>query len=53
MSFTALLLTEAEGKVSSAITTLEDSQLPEGDVLVGIDYTTINYKDGLILSGLG
>ncbi len=53
MSFTALLLTETDGKVGSAITTLDDSQLPEGDVLVGIDYTTINYKDGLILNGLG
>ncbi len=53
MSFKAILLTEAEGKVTSQLTTLEDSQLPEGDVTVGIDYTTINYKDGLILSGLG
>jgi acrylyl-CoA reductase (NADPH) len=53
MSFKAILLTEAEGKVASQLTTLEDSQLPEGDVTVGIDYTTINYKDGLILNGLG
>ncbi|MBF0168668.1 MAG: oxidoreductase [Alphaproteobacteria bacterium] len=53
MSFNAILLTEAEGKVSSALTSLDEAQLPEGDVLVGIDYTTINYKDGLILNGLG
>jgi acrylyl-CoA reductase (NADPH) len=53
MSFKAILLSEAEGKVISQLTTLEDGQLPEGDVTVGIDYTTINYKDGLILNGLG
>lgn len=53
MSFKAILLTESEGKVASQLTTLDESQLPDYDVTVGIDYTTINYKDGLILNGLG
>lgn len=53
MSFKAILLTENQGKISSELATLAESQLPEGDVTVDIDYTTINYKDGLILNGLG
>ncbi len=51
--FKALLLRENEGKVSSAIEELEESQLPDGDVTVAVEYSTLNYKDGLVLSGLG
>jgi len=51
--FSALVLTEADGKVSGAIKTLSDDDLPEGDVTVRVDYSGVNYKDGLILNGLG
>lgn len=51
--FKALLLTEKDGKVSSAITELDEERLPEGDVIVRVQYSTLNYKDGLILNGLG
>ena len=51
--FKALLLRENEGKVSSAIEELEESQLPDGDVTVAVEYSTLNYKDGLVLNGLG
>ena len=27
--------------------------LPAGDVTVAVEYSTLNYKDGLILHGLG
>jgi acrylyl-CoA reductase (NADPH) len=50
MSFRALLLEEKEGKVSGAVTTLDDAKLPPGDVTVDVEYTTLNYKDGLILA---
>jgi acrylyl-CoA reductase (NADPH) len=53
MSFRALMLEEKEGKVTSSFQTLDESQLPQGDVKVKVEYTTINYKDGLILNGLG
>ena len=53
MSFKAILLEEAGGKVSGAVRTLEDGQLPQGDVTVAIEYSTLNYKDGLVLGGLG
>jgi len=51
--FKALLLTEKDGKVSSQITQLDEERLPEGDVTVRVQYSTLNYKDGLILNGLG
>lgn len=31
--------------------TLDDGDLPEGDVTVAIDYSTVNYKDGLVITG--
>lgn len=52
--FNALVLNkDNDGKVSSSITSLEDSDLPDGDVTVKVDYSTLNYKDGLVLGGLG
>lgn len=44
---------DAEGKVSAGLQELDASSLPEGDVTVAVEYSTINYKDGLILNGLG
>ncbi|RAU22109.1 oxidoreductase [Paramagnetospirillum kuznetsovii] len=51
--FPALMLDEESGKVRASIRRLTESDLPAGDVTVKIDYTTLNYKDGLILNGLG
>ena len=51
--FTAILLEQADDKVSASVQTLDDDRLPEGDVTVAIKYSTLNYKDGLILNGLG
>lgn len=48
MSFNALLVEKNdEGKTSAAVQKLEDNQLPEGDVTVAVEYSTLNYKDGL------
>lgn len=52
-AFRAILLEENEGKVSSSIQDMEDSRLPEADVTVDIAYSTLNYKDGMIMKGLG
>ena len=51
--FSALVLEEKEGKVTSSIRSLDDSALPEGDVTIAVDYSTLNYKDGMIINGLG
>ncbi len=51
--FKALVLDETDGRVSSSLKILEDQALPEGDVTVAVRYSTLNYKDGLIVQGLG
>ena len=51
MSFRALVLSQGtDRKVSGALETLSDDRLPAGDVTVAVDYTTLNYKDGLVLT---
>lgn len=52
-TFRALVLEENQGKVSASIRELDDSALPQGDVTVAVEYSTLNYKDGLVLNGLG
>lgn len=51
--FKALVLREADGKVSARLEQLADTTLPGGEVTVDVEYSTLNYKDGLILKGLG
>jgi acrylyl-CoA reductase (NADPH) len=51
--FKALVLEEKDGKVSSSIQSLEESALPAGDVTVAVEHSTLNYKDGMVLGGLG
>ena len=51
--FTALQLTKSESGFSAALTQIEESQLPAGDVLVRVDYSTLNYKDGLAITNTG
>ena len=51
--FKALVLEEADGKVAPSIRTLDDAALPEGDVTVAVKYSTLNYKDGMIVRGIG
>ena len=50
--FQALLLTKTpEGATRAEITTLDEAQLPEGEVLVDVSYSTVNYKDALAITG--
>ena len=51
--FKALLLEESDGKVTSSVQELDEARLPEGDVTVAVDYSTLNYKDGMIVKGIG
>jgi acrylyl-CoA reductase (NADPH) len=52
-AFRALLLHEEGGKVVPHIETVDEVQLPPGEVTVRIEYSTLNYKDGMILQGMG
>lgn len=51
--FKALVLEEMGGTVTACIRELEDSELPAGNVTVAVEYTTVNYKDGLVINGGG
>jgi acrylyl-CoA reductase (NADPH) len=52
-SFRALVLHEEGGKVTSRLEAVEEDRLPPGEVTVAVEYSTLNYKDGMILSGIG
>ncbi len=43
----------ADRKVASAVRELDTAQLPAGDVTVKVEYSTLNYKDGLVLTSGG
>lgn len=50
MSFKALLVEkDEEGKTTAAVQQLEEALLPDGDVTVAVEYSTVNYKDGLCI----
>ena len=51
MSFRALVLSQGvDRNVSGAVEVLPEDKLPAGDVTVTIEYSTLNYKDGLVLT---
>lgn len=55
MAFKALVVNKtADGAISQTIETLDEARLPaEGNVTVRVEYSTLNYKDGLCLTGGG
>jgi acrylyl-CoA reductase (NADPH) len=54
MAFRALLTErDDDGKIGNRVAELDEAQLPGGDVLVAVEWSGLNYKDALCLSGLG
>jgi len=51
--FKAILLNRQDGQTQAQFTDLEEAQLPPGDVTVRVDYSTLNYKDALAVTGRG
>lgn len=51
--FKALVLDQVDGKTVAEIKTLNVSDLPDEDVLVDVGYSSINFKDGLAITGTG
>ncbi len=49
--FRALVVEDPSSEQPTQIRQLDDSSLPAGDVTVAVEYTTINYKDGLVING--
>lgn len=52
-TFTALVLDETDDGVGAKLQRLDEKALPPGDVTVRVAYSSLNYKDGLILGGKG
>jgi len=50
-TFRALVIEEHDGKPKAAFKSLTLDDLPPHDVLVEVEYSTLNYKDGLAVSG--
>jgi putative YhdH/YhfP family quinone oxidoreductase len=50
-SFQALVVEDIEGKPRATFKSLTREDLPAHDVLVQVEYSTLNYKDGLAVSG--
>lgn len=53
MTFKALLLSRDGAATRPAIVDFDEADLPPGDVLVGVQYSTLNYKDALAVTGRG
>ena len=48
--FKALLAEKNEEEINVEIRELNNEDLPEGDVLIDVEFSTINYKDGLAIT---
>ena len=49
----ALILEQQDGKTVASVQAIEENRLPEGDVTVDIDWSSLNYKDALAITGKG
>lgn len=52
-TFTAMVIDTVDGKPKGAFREISVADLPDNDVLVEIAYSTVNYKDGLAITGKG
>ncbi len=51
--FKAILIEKDEAGYRAGLREIDEAQLPEGDVTVDVAYSTLNYKDGLAITGKG
>jgi len=49
--FKAIWLEQQEGRTVARLADVDEAALPDGDVTVAVDYSTLNYKDGLAITG--
>jgi acrylyl-CoA reductase (NADPH) len=50
-TFKAFLMTQSNGTFAGSLQQVDRSALPAGDVLVRVAYSSLNYKDGLAVTG--
>ena len=51
MSFRAILITKTDSGQKAELTRLEEQDLMEGDITVDVSHSSVNYKDGLAITG--
>jgi acrylyl-CoA reductase (NADPH) len=51
--FKAMVIDNSSGAVAASVQDLDEASLPPGNVTVGVEYSGINYKDGLVVTGAG
>ncbi|WP_020175139.1 MDR family oxidoreductase [Methyloferula stellata] len=49
--FKAILVDQTDGGTEAVLCDLDEARLPEGDVTVAVEYSTLNYKDALAITG--
>jgi acrylyl-CoA reductase (NADPH) len=52
-TFKAIVITKTEGGTAAALTDFDEQDLMEGDVTLQPEWSTVNYKDGLAVTGKG
>jgi putative YhdH/YhfP family quinone oxidoreductase len=52
-TYPAIVATESDGHSSARLQQVSDDDLPEGDVTVDVAFSSLNYKDGLAVTGKG
>ncbi len=52
-AFKAIVIEKVEGGTKAALAQFDEANLMDGDVTVRVEYSTLNYKDGLAITGKG
>lgn len=52
-TFQALVARQTDDRIVAAVETLEESELPPGEVTIRVDYSSVNFKDALALTPKG
>jgi|KBSSwiS6_1023812.scaffolds.fasta_scaffold03033_2 acrylyl-CoA reductase (NADPH) len=49
--FSAIVIDKTDAGQTVSLTQVDEAQLSEGDVTIDVQYSTLNYKDGLAITG--
>ena len=52
-TFKGILIEKNDEQYTASVQSINESQLPEGNVSIDVDYSTLNFKDGLAITGKG
>lgn len=51
--FNSILVNKTENDYQASLTEMDDASLPDGDVTIDVQYSSLNYKDALAITGKG